>query len=223
MKRLLLVLAALPLLFAFPGAASARIIEIGRSAGDNMPKAACPSRPCLAVSRTTAYQAKVGPRRGLFEVPATGRIVAWTLSMSKPGPKQIEFFDRALGGKSQAQLAVLRVGKRVRHRVVAQSPMIDLQPYFGRSVQFPLERSIRVTKGSLIAVTVPTWAPILAVGQGGDTSWRSAGKGRDCQPATRRTAQTNLRDLAEYRCLYRHERLTFSATLITEPRKNRTR
>jgi hypothetical protein len=223
MKRLLLALAALALLFAFPGAASARIIEIGRSAGDTMPNAACPSRPCLAISRTTAYQAKVGPRRGLFEVPTTGRIVSWTLTMSKPGPKQIEFFDKALGGKSQAQLTVLRIGKNVRHRVVAQSPMINLQGYFGRTVQFPLERSIRVTKGSLIAVTVPTWAPILAVGQGGDTSWRSAGRGKDCEPATRRTAQTNLRDLAEYRCLYRHERLTFSATMITEPKPSTSR
>ena len=45
-------------------------------------------------------------------------------------------------------------------------------------MQFPLAKSIPVKKGWVVALTVPTWAPALAVGLGADTSWRaSRGKG----------------------------------------------
>ena len=52
---------------ALPSAASAEIIEIGDLGTEVTPS--CPSTPCLAVNRTTGYQAKVGTRRGLMKVP----------------------------------------------------------------------------------------------------------------------------------------------------------
>ena len=36
-----------------------------------------------------------------------------------------------------------------------------LEKYFGSTVQFALDKSIPVKKGWLVALTVPTWAPIL--------------------------------------------------------------
>ena len=58
-----------------PAVASAEIIELGQTATQAVPS--CPAKPCLAVSRTTGYQAKIGPTRGIFTATKGGRIVAW--------------------------------------------------------------------------------------------------------------------------------------------------
>jgi hypothetical protein len=216
----ILVLCAL----AVPGAASARIVEIGSVAGESeLPAPSCPARPCFAVSRTTGYQAKVGTNRGLMKVPADGRIVAWTIRLSRPGRSQVSFFNRRLGGEASAGITLLKPGRRLFGRVVAQSPVVELQPFFGQTVQFPLEQSLPAKRGQLLALTVPTWAPALATGLGGDTSWRASRPAGECDDTETQTAQAEMRDLAQYRCLYQRVRLTYTATLVTEPKPNRER
>lgn len=204
---------------ALPASASAEIIEIGK-ADEAAPS--CPARPCLAVSRSTGYQAKVGATRGLMTIPQDGRIVAWTIALGKPGAKQTAFFEEKLGGASTAQITILNPRARLRSRAVAQGDLQKLTPYFGSTVQFALERSIPVKKGWVVALTVPTWAPALAVGLGSDTSWRaSRGRGK-CEDTQTQTAQTLPNQLAQYFCLYRTARLTYSATLVTAPKPTAT-
>lgn len=200
---------------ALPAYASAEIIEIGKV--DPAPVASCPTRPCLAVSRTTGYQAKIGPTRGVMTIPKDGSLVAWTIGLGKPGKKQTTFFNDKLGGESQAQLTVLNPRSKLRSRAVAQGDVQKLTPFFGTTVQFPLAKSIPVKKGWVIALTVPTWAPALAVGLGADTSWRaSRGKGT-CEDTSTNTVQTQPNQLAQYYCLYKTARLAYSATLVTAP------
>lgn len=210
-------LAALALLPGVP--AQAKIIELGKTAQE--PKPSCPDKPCLAISRTTGYQAKVGEERGLFEVPAAGKIVAWTVSLGTPSAKQIEFFDENYGGTAAAGITVMRPGKKLYARVTGTSPPEQLQPYFGETVQFPLGRALNVKKGYLVGLTVPTWAPALAVGFGNDHSWRASRSEEQCQKFADQTAQTTPGALTRFRCLYRTARLTYSVTLITEPRAKR--
>src|SRR5439155_11659841 len=69
----------------------------------------CPTSPCLAVSRTTGYQARVGAYRNFLAVPRSGTIVAWTITLGKPNASQIKFFNGNEGGASQAGIAVLRL------------------------------------------------------------------------------------------------------------------
>lgn len=202
-----------------PGVAHARIIEVGKTDSEATPS--CPANPCLAVSRTTAYQAKVGTERGLFVVPATGKIVAWSITLSQPGKSQRAFFEKNLGGPAAAGIAILKPGKRLYGRLTGQSPVQQLTPYFGQTVQFPLGRSLNVKKGYIVALTVPTWAPALAVGLGNDTSWRASRPADRCQDTQTQTAQQRLGGLNQYRCLYKTARLTYSATLITSPRRER--
>jgi hypothetical protein len=217
LARLHRTLVCLPAVAALATAApaSAEIIEIGKTQPDPVPS--CPADPCLAVSKTTGYQAKVGATRGLFVVPKDGKIVAWSIALGKPGPKQRSFFDRSLGEPSKAGITVLRPGKKLFARVIGQSPIKELTPYFGQAVQFPLGRALTVRKGYLIALTVPTWAPALAVGMGNDTSWRASRGEGACRDTEQQTAQLELRLFTQYRCLYRTARLTYTATLITEP------
>ena len=102
---------------------------------------------------------------------------------------------------------------------MTQTPVELLAPYFGQTVQFPLGRSLNVKKGYVIALTVPTWAPALTPLLTDHSSWRaSRAKGR-CNDTSTQTAQLALKDVAQYRCLYK-ARLTYSATLITRPVPN---
>ena len=48
-------------------------------------------------------------------------------------------FFQANYGESSAGLTILRRGKRLYHRVIAQSPVQKLGSYFGQKVQFPLD------------------------------------------------------------------------------------
>ena len=207
------VLAAL--IWAAP--ASARIIEVGSAPPEATPT--CPSSPCLAVSRTTGYQAKVVDSRSVFIVPADGRIVAWTISLGKPNTRQIDFFDSNYG-EASAGLTILRRGKRLYHRVRGQSPIEKLQPYFGQKVQFPLTTSIPVKKGYVVGLTVPTWAPALTQLLDNGSAWRASRAKGKCDNTDTQTAQTRLQQRTQYRCLYRAQ-LTYSATLITTPKPNK--
>lgn len=195
--------------------ASAKIVEIGRT--DAAP--ACPDSPCLAVSRTTGYQVKVADERNVFVAPEDGKIVAWSVALGKPTAEQIAFFDKSLGGAASARLTVIRLGKKLMARTITQSPIVQLQPYFGQTVQFPLGRSLNVKKGDVMALTVPTWAPALTQLLTDHSSWR-ASRGLDkCNDTSTQTAQMTLDTEVQYRCLYK-ARLTYSATLITRPVPN---
>jgi hypothetical protein len=170
------------------------------------------------VSRTTGYQAKVGTTRGVMTIPKTGRIVAWTIGLGNPGAQQTQFFNQRLGGESEAQITILNPRSKLRSRVVAQGAPVKLAPYFGSTPQFALPTSLRVRKGWVIALTVPTWAPALAVGLGNDSSWRASRAKGKCNDTSAQTAQQTLGNNVQYRCLYRTARLTYSATLITTPK-----
>jgi hypothetical protein len=195
--------------------ASAAIVELGQSA--QPPAPSCPADPCFAAARTTGYQAKAGDQRGIYVVPQAGRIVAWSITLSDPGARRTAGFEKQFGGVASAGISVLRPGRRQYARVVKSSPVRRLQPYFGQTVQFPLERSLGVEKGWIVALTVPTWAPSLAVGFGNDHSWRAASRRNgDCKDLETQSPQA-VGNIARFRCLFRTARLTYTATLITEP------
>jgi hypothetical protein len=176
----------------------------------------CPGSPCYALGRTTGYQAKVGTNRGLYTVPKDGVIVSWTVTLSTPSDKQIDFFNKSLGGEPQAAIAVLRMGTKLHARLVAQGEVQKLTPYFGQTVEFPLATTIPVKKGYVIGLTVPTWAPALAAGLGGDTSWRASRAQGTCDDSQTQTAQA-VNQIGRYYCLYRTARIMYSARIVSTP------
>lgn len=204
-------------MLALPATSGAQIIEIGKEGTDPVPS--CPATPCVAISRTTGYQAKVGEKRGLMTVPRNGRLVAWSITLSRPGQRQIAFFNDLAGGEASAQITVLRPGSRLRARAIAQGRVQRLTPYFGSTVQFPLVRSIRVRRNQLIGLTVPTWAPALAAGLGSDTSWRASRPRGTCDDTASQTALATPNQLAQFFCLYRTARLAYTATIVTDPQR----
>ncbi|WP_205697575.1 hypothetical protein [Conexibacter sp. SYSU D00693] len=168
------------------------------------------------MSRTTGYQAKVGTTRGLMTVPNDGRLVSWSLTLSKPNAEQVKFFNDKLGGEPTAQVTVLQPRGKLRYKIISNGEPQKLTPYFGQTVEFPLERTLRVRKGWVIGVTVPTWAPALAVNLGGDTSWRAARAKGECDDSQEQTAAKSG-STPQFYCLYRTARLAYSARVITTP------
>jgi hypothetical protein len=202
---------------ALAPAAQAKITEIGPTGAKAIGTPSCPTN-CIAVTRTTGYQQRVAGEPVLYRVPTDGKIVAWTITLGKPGKKQVKFFDDNFGGEPQAGIAVLTTGIKHRARTLALSPLVKLTPYFGMSAQFALDQSIKVSKNDMIALNVPTWAPALAVGLGKDSSWRASrtGKCKDQATTQLQTSQT-VDQLTQYACMYNTARLTYSATLISTP------
>jgi hypothetical protein len=216
MKANLSVLAVLAALLALPASAGARIIEIGGASSTIKPS--CPASPCEVVSRTTAFQLAASGKRNFFVAPRDGRIVAWTIALGEPKKVQTEFFQENLGGAAQAGITVMKRGDRNYARVLARSPLQTLTPYFGRRVQFPLTTSLPVAKGNLVALTVPTWAPTLALGLGKGNVWKASRERDSCDDTQTQSAQTDINDLQQYKCKYRTARLGYSATMITTPK-----
>ncbi len=181
--------------------------------------------PCVAVTQTTGFQVKVGADRSLATIPRSGSIVAWTISLGAPTAGQTTFFNTNEGGPAQAGIAILKAGKHLEYTLVAQSPTQQLLPYFGETAEFPLATSIPVKAGEILALTVPTWAPVLALHDvsghkyGKYVSWRSSRQksNKGCSTTSTQTAQQTAHSTVQYSCLYQGVRLTYSALLVSTP------
>jgi hypothetical protein len=213
------LLAAIALALVLPAGSPAKLTEVGVIPETTPPTTpSCPSS-CLAVTRTTGFQVKVGSTRSLLTAPRNGTVVAWTIALGKPNATQVKFFNANEGGAPEAAIAVLRPQPKpnLTYKLVAQSPLVQLQSYFGKTAQFPLASTLQVKKGDVVALTVPTWAPALALGFTNETSWRASRLRSQCSTTSAQSAQTQIGVNVQYYCLYRQARLSYSVTLISTP------
>jgi hypothetical protein len=223
MRRLIASTALLvALLVAAP--AHAVVTEVGDFADAPFPTASCPA-DCNAIARVTGYQTRVAAHSDPVKVNQAGKIVAFTIKLGKPDADQMTFFQRLFGQRSQARISVLRRGAHKTARLIAQSPIFDLNRYFGSTPTFVLDTPIKVPlatrKGSstVIALTVPTWAPAFAVNLGADHSWRSSRKQGACNDVGQPAIQDVIRSLRTYGCFYRTARLLYSVTFVPTPKE----
>lgn len=209
-----------------PAAALADVIELPVPAPAGTPAltAACPT-DCVVLAKVTGYQNKTGTVGGPMVATKSGRIVAWSITLAKPNSDQIKFFKQESNlGDPEANITVLSKAKKLRSEVLQQSPVVKLDKYLGKTVQFPLTRTIAVKKGSIIALTTKTWAPVMAVNQANTTSWRaSRGKGQCDDKSGKDFSQVTTGKTVQYRCLYRGVQLLYSVTIISNPPPDNTK
>jgi hypothetical protein len=221
MRRLLTtIVAGCGLALVIPAGSLATLTEVGvipATTPATVPS--CPTPSCLAVSRTTGFQVKVEANNNTEAAPREGTVVAWTITLGKPTATQIKFFNANEGGPSSAGIAILRAQKspKLTYKLIAQSPVVPLEKYFGKTAQFPLATTLQVKKGDVVALTVPSWAPALALGFGKGTSWRASRPKGQCTTTGTQTAHVTVGSNVQYYCLYQTARLTYSATLISTP------
>lgn len=224
---------------AWPGAADsapARVVVLGRT--DVTPPASCPGKivnnveivPCRVEGHVTGFQAIAGGVPRPYEVPFDGKVVAWSITLARPSrtdtPKttdEVGFFNEFLGKPSQARIGVLRPAegsKPPQYMLVRQSPLQTLNRYFGSTVVFALDHPLTVLQGQVVALTIPTWAPMFAFNVEDDNTWRGSRLPQHC--SSKEDIQTGhpqqgIGKTKTYGCYYSNARLLYTATVVKQP------
>jgi hypothetical protein len=160
-------------------------------------------------------------------VSRPGEVVSFTLGISaistvKATLKQdITFLNGAYGGPPSAEITVLRpVGSagHFRWSVAAQSQAVQLQHYLGQVVQFPLAQPLPVIPGEVVALTVPTWAPVLSFDlAAGKFAYRQSRRSSCTNVSAAQQGALTIGQQAVYGCSYTGTRVEYSATEIVSP------
>lgn len=225
---------------AWPGAAGSApltVVVLGKTA--TTPAPSCPGKivnnvevgaPCRVEGHVTGYQVRAGGVDQPFEVPFDGKIVAWSITLARPSradtkttTDEVGFFNEFLGKPSQARIGILRPiegTKPPKFTLVRQSPLQVLNPWFGSTPIFALEHPLTVLRGQIVALTIPTWAPMFAFNVSEDETWRGSRAEGEC--ASREdiqggNPQQGVGKKKTYGCFYSNARLLYTATLVREP------
>jgi hypothetical protein len=223
----------------WPGAAGSappRVVVLGQTT--STPPPSCPGKivnnvevvPCRVEGHVTGFQAVAGGVTRPYEVPFDGKIVAWSITLSRPSHKdtatttdEIGFFDEFLGSPSEARIGVLRPveeSKPPQYTLVRQSPLEVLNPYFGGTAIFALDHPLTVLRGQVVALTIPTWAPMFAFNVEGENTWRGSRKPKHCSSKSdiqEEHPQQGVGKTKTYGCYYSNARLLYTATLVKAP------
>jgi hypothetical protein len=222
-----------------PGAADSaplRVIVLGQTG--ETPSPACPGKtvnglevtPCVVEGHVTGFQEAADGLSGLYEAPFEGKIVAWTITLSRPAARKTEttsdevgVFDRLLGQPAEARIGILKPiegSSPPKYKLVRQSPLEVLNPYFGSTPIFALEHPLTVLKGQVVALTVPTWAPMFAVNVSPENTWRGSRLPEHCKSEEDIKSghpQQGVGKIKTYGCHYSQARLLYTATLVKKP------
>jgi hypothetical protein len=209
------------LLVAWPSGAEGqgpRIAVLGQTA--TTPPPACPSSRCEAIGSVTGFQTAAAGVNQPFKVPFDGKIVAWSMTLSRPTASQQQFFNNFYAPPPEARLAVL---KRVpdtnppQFKLLRQSALINLTPYLGSRVIFTLEHPLTVRADNVVGLTIPTWAPAFAVDVDASNTWRASRKKGACKRTADIQAshpQVRVGSTRQYGCFYTTARLLYTATVV---------
>jgi hypothetical protein len=196
-------------------AGAARAKTIGKT--KRTPKPSCPKTPCEAIGRVTGFQAKASGAKNPFKVRQNGRLVAWSVDLSRPKPSQRRFFGKFyrsqnFGTAPSARIAVIDPKGNERYKLKRQSPAVNLTEYLGQKPIFTLGAPLQIKKGDILALTVPSWIPDFAVGQSTSNVWRASRPSNECSgdrdiKASR--PHEKLDTSRVYGCTYRTARLLY--------------
>jgi hypothetical protein len=214
-----------------PAAAQAATIELGTTRSP-LVAPVCPpnvsSAQCtIVLTRVTALETLRDGVAYPTKVTKAGRIVAFTVGLSKLSNSKstqktyIHFLDQTYGGTAQLAVTVLKpVGKHsdFRWQVIGTSNFFHVIPYLGSVVQLPLESSIEVKPGYVVALTTPTWAPVLSIDLPSKRFAYRQSRSSNCNnPPSSSQAQVRPKTTATYSCNYPGTRVEYTATEVTYP------
>lgn len=223
-----------------PGSADSaplRVLVLGQT--QEAPKPSCPGKYvngkpvppfCLVEGHVTGFQTSANGIAKPFEAPFEGKVVAWSISLSRPSTKktstrvdEVGAFNEILGKPAEARIGILRPIPRTNppeFKLVRQSPTQILNPYFGTTPIFTLDHPLVVLKGQVVALTVATWAPMFTIEASAEDSWRGSRQPKHCveqKDIEDGRAQQAIGSTKKYGCFYSGARLLYTATLVKKP------
>lgn len=236
MKRAILAaVAGVLAAFLAPGAAIAADVPVGVTASP-LVSPTCPANAqgaaCeIVLTQVTAYETLRDGVANPDMIKRSGVIVSFDLGLAGTSlitPAVLASLDKTYGGPPEVQLTVLRsVGTPTApaFRVAAQSAVFMLRPELGTVADFPLIDPLPVVRGEMLAVTVPTWAPVLsfelsatqfAYAQSRSQVIKAGASSCDTTGGAN-LAQLAVGALSSYGCSYPGTRIEYSALEITTP------
>jgi hypothetical protein len=221
-KKLLVATVTIVVALAAAAAAFGTVSELGTTLDQQT--AACPDA-CQAIGQVSGFQTQQGARKLPYRLRSYGKVVAFTVKLGKPNASQVQFFNKLFGGPPQIMLTVLRpyVPKKGEKKqpnkyvLAGQSPLYNLQQYFGSEPTFALPRPLSIKPFDVVGITVPTWAPAFAVNLGSDMQWRSSRDTKNCNDVKQDAAQDIHGSARTYGCSYSTARLLYTVTYIRDP------
>ena len=206
-------------------AASSDAAKVGRTTvilgqTSTEPDPSCPELPCQAIGSVTGFQVSNGQTNLPFLVTHDGKITSWTLTLAQPTGSQRTFFNGFFGTPPQARLAILRrVGgtNPPRYNLRRQGSVQVLTPYLGKTVRFSSD--LKVEKGDIVGITVPTWAPAFSQGLTAKNVWRASREPGKCTNSTdvrQGEPQQKVGRRATYACKYSTARLLYTVTVVED-------
>ncbi len=232
------LLAALVAILAPSAADSAplRVLVLGQT--PETPRPSCPGKivngveikPCRVEGHVTGFQAMADGIAKPFEAPFEGKVVAWSISLArlsshktKTTTDELGFFNELLGKPAEARISILRPVPKTNpptYKLVRQSPIQILNHYFGTTPIFVLDHPLVVLKGQVVALTIPTWAPMFAVEVSAENKWRGSRQRKHCvskEDIENGRPQQAIGSTKQYGCYYSNARLLYTATLVKKP------
>jgi hypothetical protein len=187
-----------------------------------------PSSQCtIILTRVTGLETVRDGIAYPTKIRSSGRLVAFSVGLSQlssnPTTQKsyIHYLDQAYGGTTQLAIAVLKpIGRasKFQWQIVASSPVYHVESFLGHVIQIPLDTSIEVTPGEVVALTTPTWAPVLSINVDSKMFAYRQSRSYNCNnPPSQSQAQLTPNVTVAYGCNYPGTRLEYSATEVTYP------
>jgi hypothetical protein len=201
-----------------------RVVVLGQTS--ESPPPSCPGKivnnveitPCRVEGHVTGFQSIADGVARPYEAPFEGKVVAWSITLAKPSTREtrtttdeVGFFNDFLGTPAEARIGVLRPvedTKPPRYKLVRQSPI------------FALDHPLTVLQGQVVALTIPTWAPMFAFNVSADNTWRGSRLPEHCsskEDIQGGHPQQGVGKIKTYGCYYSNARLLYTATLVKKP------
>lgn len=195
------------------------------------PPPACPRSPCQVIGSVTGLQVKADGKRQPFRARETGKVVAWSVDLSRPNKEQRQFFGsdqvfgtEAYGGTPTARISVLRRIRRSnppRFILKRQSPTVRLGRALGERHYVTLETPLRIEKGQYLAITTPTWVPAFRPGIAEDANqWLASRPRGKCSDSVAVDARPHQKtgSKREYGCKFEGARLLYRGYYVPNRR-----
>jgi hypothetical protein len=209
-----------------PAFGSTATVELGATAGAvTVPCPRMIAAPDCAglLAGSTAIQTVTGGVPSPMKVRHAGRLVAFHVGLAQLSEAQLGNLLRSYGGeRPRVEITVLRpvrVGGKRAWRVAAHSRAYPVQTYLGTVKRISLRPAIPLSSGQVIALTVPTWAPVLTYGLAGPRfQWR-AGQSQtpgDCTEPALDVALLTIGATSQFECSYTGGRVEYSATEVEQ-------
>jgi hypothetical protein len=232
---------------AVPAVASAANLQVGVTTSALI-SPTCPADAqgdnCrILLTQVTAYETLGDGVADPDTIKQSGVISSFTLGLTSTQtitPTILATEDQKYGGQPEAQLtALIPTGTAASpsYRVVAQSEVVKLRSELGQVAEFPLTTPLPVVRGEVLALTIPTWAPVLAIEQTATQFSYSQSRAKSmittkvatktgtktervssCNTSsTVNLAQVVVGELSNYTCNFPGARIEYSALEITTP------